>query len=117
MNEQLVAKVEEALSAISVKIGEGTEHFWPILIEQQVAEGWIALAFVAVFLPIPLVVLLVGVCRGWVEQDVTYRGILTIAAGSAAFFGWLGVLANGTSIITKITNPEYHALKTILEAL
>lgn len=117
MNEQILERVDAAISAVAEKLGQGADHFWPILVKQQVVEGAIGLTLICLFLLTFPPLFLTGIFRGWIDDDMTPRGAATVASGMTTVFGMIFVLATVTDAVTKITNPEYHALKLVLGAL
>lgn len=127
MNEENVKRVidliQDGINQISEQLGVALPHLWEVLVRQQVISGIINLFFI------------VPVIFGWVLVYKLFKVVLIKENKSEHYDDtgglWVGLLfagctvglftfvylANLSSIITSIVNPEYHALKEILDTI
>lgn len=108
---------KEAMKGLGAALKVGSEHVYEVLIKQQVANAiiWTILGL------IPLICLLVFAKSTWKWAEENYDD-------SSGFTGFVGFVIIGTllvlsiigfchidDIITGFVNPEYGALKEIME--
>lgn len=110
--DALVSKVETALSVVADKVGVASDHFYPILVKQQYMEGFIDLGIGAVLLLLSIFLsgvlwLLIRDKDGETVFPVIVITFITILFG-ISFFG---------SGLLGVMNPEYYALKEIMEVV
>jgi hypothetical protein len=133
-------KLDSYLQALASKAGVATEHFWPILVRQQMIEGLVPLVIGAIALSVLLYCIKVfrshiGLANESVsiphyadtpkqqaEQAAAYEKLrkanasrfITVVSG---FFGaicvfiLLSTLWDSKVIAGKILNQEYHAVQ------
>lgn len=112
MNDTL-QKADELIKSIASKMGMAADHFYPILLKQQVVSAWLwIIAAVCAW------AILIGgtffICKATKSVDdegtvfgfITCIGIITLFISIVAF-----------SSIGQIINPEYYALTEILTYL
>jgi hypothetical protein len=126
-------KTTEAVKSIADALKVPAEHVYSVLVKQQIIKA-------TSFLVSSIIVLMLGIviftytlrdyikvnkayCKKY-EQDSFYYDlddrwwILGIVIGSILFcIGLIVLLGNSSEIITGFFNPEYGAIKTIIEAL
>lgn len=117
---QFGEKVDGYINVLAAKAGMAAEHFWPVLLQQQVLEGWwgigrillcaigCALAFWLLFRSLP--------CSN--ERYVNEKKFVGCIIGAVAGL-LLGIatclnLADLGDSIAKINNPEYYAVKSLI---
>ncbi len=112
-------KAMDAIDAIAAKLGSGVDHFYPILVRQQVVDGC-AMLVVPTLLTI-VVVIAVSCCykKATVsEENFNFQGVVLIIS---AVLSLIALITLGDAIsedvVTKIFNPEYHALKDIMDMI
>lgn len=134
MKEKTFEKVTEYIDAIAAKLGVAAEHVYGLMVKQQVAEG-------VSFLVVSFIVLTASVIaiskvlkkgfeyeikqsvygndrREWAETPSNIvKFIVLLVAGIALFASGMGLAINGSESVMQIINPEYYAIKEILEAL
>lgn len=118
--------VDKWLEVVAEKLGLGIEHFWPIIVRQQVIEGLITIAFffvcVTIFLWLMRKVLILREKWDpnnpkWTEEETKYF-ICSIFAATffiLSFAVIVSIIADNA--ITHIINPEYHAIMDIGKTL
>lgn len=98
-------KIENALTIMAEKLGVASDHFYPIVVEQQAIEGWIG-----IWLSVPIfIVALVLTLIALSEVKRNGSGIVFIMSIIAYIIG--GVILSTT--LGQILNPEYYALMEI----
>ncbi len=107
--EVIVEKVSSVLAKIAEQVGVGVDHFWPMLVRQQLIEAWTPIVAL-VLLVVPAAVFIRRAVRE-THGDYTFifamaTGVLTLIAAGAVLF----------ESIPRFLNPEYYALKEILQA-
>lgn len=119
MNEELQTKAAEMLDAMAAKMGVAVDHFWPVLVRQQVIEGvWFFASFFIAIVGCGSV--------GWycirqenkrndpwgpIQSVYAVPGIIFTAL---AFVLLVPAIVEGVGALTQIVNPEYAALMDIL---
>jgi len=111
---ELEQKVVEVLDTIALKLGVGVDHFWPILVEQQYVEAMRGPSF---FIVGVLILIATYVYGNKLKTNITES--LPGTAGFIFGSGFLvvGLLSSVTKSIPQIINPEYYALKEIMDLL
>jgi len=108
-------KASNALDAITAKLGIGIDHFWPLFVKQQVTEGIIDLLIIClVSMTIAIGIFL---CRKFLKERLE-ESMMDVGMFSLIPLLLLTLFFAATikgNPITKIFNPEYHALKEIME--
>jgi len=115
MNESvglIVAKIEQLIVATQGKV----EAFYPIVRKQIVMEGYMSLFSLVLF----LVFLLVAILKCFKKGNWDSSGDPTTPYAVVwAIIGVICVVGSTVSFLTfnpmKILNPDYYAVKTILE--
>jgi len=110
-------KLQQAFSALAEQLGVATDYFWPLFVKQQVVEGIVATALYFAL------VLFVGVCiiLAWKIKDKLNEqegGIGNVVFGLVLLFSFAIFAANSNALveaITKIFNPEYHAIQEVMK--
>lgn len=114
MNEQTLNAIKELFSSVGQKIGQGAEWGWPILVKQQIVNGWISLSY-------SLLGVLILIFGSWgmsklikytKEEKELWTGIIF---GFIAVFviGGSLLFINFTNSIQCFVNPEYMALMSL----
>jgi len=102
-----VDKVENALGIMAEKLGMASDHFYPILVKQQLIEGWVHMGITIPLFIIGGLLFLIGLGkehRGDEEGNwAVFIGLIFYVIASLIFAGYL----------TQILNPEYYALMEI----
>jgi len=106
--DNTVKKVENAITILADQLGLASDHFYPVLVEQQVLEGWV---YIWSALPLFLFASFLAIGGTMNFKNDTDSGWL-IAIGIACYI--ISIVIFGANI-THILNPEYHALMEIKE--
>ena len=119
MKNEIANKAFEYIDAIAAKMGVAAEHVYGILVRQQLAEG-IAYSLLTTLAVIVFAVAYTKLfkayrkCDGYGDEAFIYALIFGGILGLVIVITWFFVFPNG---IMKIVNPEYYAIKEILNAL
>lgn len=116
--EKLGNQLDSYIQTAANKAGAGVEHFWPILVKQQIMTGYIHAGLSILFALILLYLWLLFFKNKRRMQDEytdTFDLIAILCFASAIYF--LIFCASISNTITKITNPEYHALQSVIKSI
>jgi|SaaInlStandDraft_1057018.scaffolds.fasta_scaffold42996_4 hypothetical protein len=121
MNDQLLrefgAEVKAVITTLSEQFGVATEHFYPIFVQQQMYEGLGQLLLTGSIFLNTIVLLLTGVKLRNVVIDQTlpmFSIIFWVLSGFLFIAGCVS-MESFPEAFTKIMNPEYHAVQSIME--
>ncbi|MGF9711665.1 hypothetical protein [Paenibacillus naphthalenovorans] len=118
MNEQFQTKVLEYIDGLAKSLGVAAEYVFTTLVRQQFIEGvvytstWLA---VLTLLAALMVIYVRKFSRDWYDADDWVFGLLPVLifAGVPVILGLIFL----PEFIMKMFNPEYYAIKTILDAI
>ena len=114
-------KIDSVLATLADKLGVATEHFYPVFVKQQYIHGFgsLAITIIAVTLASVLTVKVVRTIKSLEKEGFMpdryvclciFTGIVCLGAACCvgSFFD---------SGFAKILNPEFYALKDIMELI
>lgn len=109
--------ISNLLNVLAEKLGVGVNHFWPIFVKQQYYEGLIFLISLVAFIVMGVGLLTWGKIelskKNWSENSGYWApfiiGIFILLICAMAF------IFEGTDSIMKMCNPEYWAVKEIIQ--
>lgn len=114
-------KLDNYISVLTSKAGVAAEHFWPVLVQQQVVEGWSGI--IATLLNVIMFGLALKLFFRSLPND-KYDNLLSPKAIGGVFVGAIiGILflipicinvSNLQKNVSKITNPEYYAIQSLV---
>lgn len=120
--KESVDSIITAIKPLADKIGEGAAHLYQVYVHQMVAEGIGGLITITAFVMF-CVLLWIITKKSWnkydqsnLSDDPVVAILLTIVAAIVSFFTLAAVLSI-TNSVTKVINPEYHAVQKILETV
>lgn len=126
-NEQMVERVELAISAISEKIGEGADYFWPHLVAAEFAGAIGLLVVILSFFCTGATFLIIGIKNGnkcnWDERHEKFGklagpSMIISAIGTFMIVGFIiATVENAKDISRNLVAPEAAALKSLLEEI
>ena len=108
--ETLAIKLENGLTILAQQFGVGADHFYPIIVEQQVVSGWLWVG-----ISIPLLIIATFFIIVSFQQVKEGKDIFSSVTAGLIFY-----LVAGTTIavnIGSIINPEYYALHEVMNML
>jgi len=111
-------RIGEAFNAIADKLQAPAEHVYGILVRQAVLDGWTDLPFAALLAGVAVVcgvVMLIAWRSDSLDEEAKV-GVL-ISVGIVWFFSCCSAISFLTTAILHIYNPEYYAIREILNAL
>lgn len=104
--ELLANKIDTAVTALSTKLGVASDHFYPILVKQQVISGYINLSWSALWFICALILSIIAII-----------GIKNESNGDGVAWGvFIAILMTVATVVQfsngllSILNPEYYAL-------
>lgn len=116
-------EVWKRLDALGGKLGVATEFLWGVLVKQQVVEAVYGAIAVGLWLCLMTWLvrnyksLIARVRKGWHDDD-PFVALPTCIGGIVGFVLTIFILAVGLpACINGFLNPEYGALKEILETV
>lgn len=112
--ENVEQKAIEILDAIAAKLGTGVDHFWPLFVQEQLIQGRIGLLsglaiLLATGFGARFMWLHISKCDDDMDRTLG-KFILCLCALVFTSMGCVTLLG-----AEKLINPEYHALKAVLE--
>jgi hypothetical protein len=117
-------KITQYIDAIAQKLGVATEYVWEVLTKQMVIEGWvysitlIGGSLLMIFGLYKLAMYIKNNYDDLYDKDFEFPIMLLAAIYTVFVFVLLVVTFVETpGNIMKIVNPEYYAIKEILEAI
>jgi hypothetical protein len=105
--------ITELIGKLAAQIGTTADKVFPWYVNQSVLEGWGTLAVLATVLVLAVTL----VCFGLIKQDLDdpdWRIFLAVFGGVALFFWIIIACSSIPDSVTKIANPEYHAMKMLV---
>lgn len=114
--EQFGTKLDSYIQVLAEKLGVAAEYVYPLFVKQQVIEGIWFFSAVAFFIFVGVIMFVLGFKKGkkvdW--KDGLYYALL-IPGGLIIFATLMVLSAGGSKNLTKIINPEYAAIKEIIQ--
>jgi hypothetical protein len=113
MDQATTNEIIKRLDAVAAKVGQGMDHFWPLMVRQEVIEGVVALVVWAVIALALAVAGRIAAKRGVTDKDGDVSPIVVLLVVLVFAF----ILLTGVAIDASIDmlNPEYAALMNLLE--
>ena len=119
---QFGEKVDGYISVLADKAGMAAEQFWPVLIKQQVIEGWSGIGYSIFGLVILGLVIktLINNAINFSDEDALVskkmiKLILGGIIGLATFFETIFNVGELSTNVAKINNPEYYAVQSLVK--
>jgi hypothetical protein len=122
MNEKVFAKVTQYIDALAAKLGVAAEHVYGVLVRQQVAEGIVDIVVGTLILAVLIfasMVLIKKVELPRIVDEFDLLGYVFVAAISLLIIGLPGgyAVSEISDGIKHVINPEYYAIREILNAI
>ena len=110
-------KLDQYLVVLASKVGVAADHFYPIFVRQQVISGISTLLFLALGIIVSTL---------FIRWAITNLKFNTSAAETKSMFGFfagiaiaiivvLNIVIGGSDCVSKICNPEFHALQSLVQ--
>ena len=112
---QLVDKIQPAIQQLAEQLGIASEFVWEILIRQQYIDGYMAIlwAVIGAIVVITGIKLMKPTIKVIEESDIGVLALICVVfliiVGFFIFVNSIGIAVN------HLVNPQYQALKDILE--
>lgn len=116
MNPETVQQIQEALTPLANKLGEGAEFVYATYVRQQVITGILATAVGAIAMVIAILIakILLKAAAKVDEYDKDgYYAALATTVVLGALFG-IGFIFDG---LQHLLNPHYYAIQTLLDTV
>ena len=131
--KEVYSDIKSGLTALGSSLKVGSEHVYEVLVKQQLVNSFTYLGVVIITI-LSLISFLKVVktakygsniyydsddekSRYWVGNRWNLNGTLSIIFGVSSFIGILLTLATFNNMIMGFINPEYGAIKEILEVI
>lgn len=113
VTKEIMGKLEELFQAIAGIAQQGGQHFWPILIRQEMIKG-IGALIIAFILNIFWAVFFLkgrkyGNMQGYSDESIAFYIISSTIMVLGLLLYFLGS--------AHLLNPEYYALRNLIEAV
>jgi hypothetical protein len=115
--EKFGSKMDTYIQAAAEKAGMAVEYFWPIYVKQQYLEAIASLCVIAFFFSLAVGLITIGKGKRFIDGDPTLFGMRNIVGGIICLPLLMVIMAETSSIITGIMNPEYAAFKALLSQI
>jgi hypothetical protein len=119
---ETITQIKDTLSVVALKIGEGAEYGWHILIKQQIAEGIVGILvplIPAILIPIGIKMYKHGVAldKDSYRSGENFRSVGGIIAGFATFITLIFLLFAITDSLLKLINPDFYAIQFLIQSV
>lgn len=99
-------------------LGKGVEYYYPLFVKQQMIEGGVSLTVVAILILLNIFIVRFVVRKTREEEDFAYDHFpILVVAMIFPLISLVAVVDLGIPAVTQLLNPEYHALKEIMEMI
>jgi hypothetical protein len=115
MNEKVFAKVTQYIDALAAKLDVAAEHVYGVLVRQQVADGVVGLSIFAFFLA--LLITSIYLTGRFIDKDTETAEILATVSAIIGLIVLAEVIFFVPTDIKQLINPEYYAIREILDAI
>lgn len=128
MKNEVIEKVDAYIKSLADSLGVAAEHVYGLLVKQQIVEGAVELLLFSIIL-ISGFIFCKTISTKTKDFRENYKGkritglgediLLFLIYASWVFYGLAVIIALCTfpSSIGKLINPEYYAIKEILDVL
>jgi len=99
-------KVENAITIMADKLGMASDHFYPIIVKQQLISGWTYIGLSVPLFLIATFLIFMGTDKSIDQEDRNWA----LFIGLIFYIFFIGVFGSN---IPQILNPEYYALMEI----
>lgn len=112
MKEELLAR----LDVLAEKLGVAAGHLWEVLVRQAILHGYVDLGsgLLVLSIAIPAMVWCWRKAAESPDDVGFFRGLTAVVGGAACAVAFYDGIRYG---LLELLNPEYYALKEILQAL
>ena len=119
--EKFGEKLDQYLGALANQAGVAADHFYPVFVRQQAVEGWAAILIFLLLSTVAFFLLKMGVKYMPTVESVWKNSNEVKSISGFTSGGILGLvllitlLVEGTTVLGKVVNPEYSAVKSLVE--
>jgi hypothetical protein len=124
---QFGEKIDGYINVLATKAGMAADHFWPLLVHQQVFNGWwgiIQMIFVVILWGLTFKFLYRNLPND-IENDVSSKQFcILVKQFCILVFGGIAIVMLSVAVgvnfsdlgdnFSKINNPEYYAIKSLV---
>ena len=112
----VVDAMTKGFTALAQKAGVAADHFYPVIVKQQVIEGCFFFAIVGIMTLVATILTIATVRKDWSDYgDLTKEGLGFIIAMALYFLVLIAFGVNGVHATSQVFNPEYYAVKDIID--
>lgn len=113
-------KLDAYISVLAAKAGMAAEQFWPVLVKQQVIEGWggiVMFVFCVLCFGLSIKLLINSLTDS--DNDCSNRqfvgSVIGAIVGIVFFAVSVDVALGLPQNVSKVCNPEYHAITSLVK--
>lgn len=105
--------IKAGLVGLAAGLKVGVEHVYTVLIKQQIVYSitWLIIIIALIIFTVIFKKIYIYAKDNWVDMS---HFMFTLFGGAGLVIGYITVLCNLTTIITGFVNPEYGAIKDII---
>lgn len=112
--KHVYSDIKAGIAGLAAGLKVGAEHVYTVLVKQQIVYSITWLVFIIILLLLSTVFRKVLYNHAREEWDDELFGLFCIFGGTILIIGYIIVLCNLTTITTGLINPEYGAIKDII---
>jgi hypothetical protein len=113
MNEKVINKATEYIDSIATKLGVAAEHVYELLIKQAIING---VRDLVMFVVLSVVAFFLGKLTLRASKSFDYDMVAPII-GATAIIALVMAIACLYAGVGELINPEYYAIKEILDVI
>jgi small-conductance mechanosensitive channel len=122
VKEKVFEKVTQYIDALAAKLGVAAEHVYGVLVRQQVAEGIVDIVVGTLVLAVLIFALMVLIKKVELPRIVDEFDLLEYVFVAAILLLIIGLpgsyaVSEISDGIKHVINPEYYAIREILNAI
>ena len=114
VNVDVGPNTKDLLEGLAEQIGITVDTIFPWFVRQQVMEGYLFLVLIAILTPILVVLLVISIRK--TDGSDTWFGV-GIFSAIGCFLVTFSIMIEVPVAVTKIYNPEFHAVKDLTKQL
>lgn len=111
-------KLDGYIAVLAEKAGVAADHFWPVLVQQQVIEGWGGVGLFGLVIVVLTAAIWLLVKSLPSEGECNPKQFVGCVVGAICgvifFFLTCANVSTMPANITKICNPEFHAMQSLV---
>lgn len=112
-------KLDGYIAVLADKVGVAADHFWPVLVQHQVIEGWggVGTLLISILGLLMAVKILIRFLPGEQDNNFSPKQFVGTTAGISSVILFISVCINASELpnnVGKIVNPEFSAVSSLI---